>query len=124
MKTYKIKCRRGVDDLLSVYAFIGNSQGDTSASNEIEAYKAAKGWMSYVFTDIDITDQEAIYAEANRRQKANIDYIKRLAKEGRLHEEYEITIDLVHNPLYDDKQDFIASVESYRMIFLDFSKDE
>jgi hypothetical protein len=120
-KQYTIKGKRGIDDLKGIYAFVGNSQGDTSESNEISDYIASRGWMSFIFDGIDITNQEAIYQESGRRLKDNLDYIEGLHREGRFGEEFESTISLVHNPLYDEPSDFAKGfpLTSYKMVFLD-----
>ena len=76
---YKITGRKGIDDLKSLYAFVGNSQGDSSASNSIEEYQAAKGWMSFVF-DCNLT-QEAIEEEIQKRKSWNDAYIKELKED-------------------------------------------
>lgn len=122
---YKLKGYRGVDDLLSEYAFRGNSQGDESASNEISDYISSKGWMSFMFGDIDKTNQEAIYKEVERRKQQNLDYIDKLVREGRYKEEYEITISLAHNPIFDEPSFFPSTppLESYRVVLLDISKN-
>jgi hypothetical protein len=99
--SYSFKQRKGIDDLLCEYAWIGNSQGDTSATNDTIFGKNSRGWMSFVFKDINPDDQEAINAESERRKKANMDYIEKLKSEGRFGEEYEISIHLKHNPIFD-----------------------
>lgn len=122
--TLTINCQRGIDDLLPVFAFVGNSQGDDSRSNEISDYKSSQGWMSYIFTDTPM-EQKAIYAEHLRRQIENINYITKLKEESRFGEGYQISFRLLHNPLFDDKQVFpesSSSFESAKIIFLDFSK--
>lgn len=125
MDTYKIKCYKGVDDLLGEYAFSGNSQGDESRSNEIADYIAAKGWMSYNFGDeIDVTDQEAIYKESERRKKVNERYIGLLKRAGKYNEEYEISLSLVHNPLFDDPEPNKGfPIGSFKMLFLNPNDD-
>lgn len=121
MEKFSIKCQRGVDDLLLEYAFTGNSQGDESRSNDINDYIAAKGWLSYNFKNIDVTDQAAIYREALRRSELNLEYISKLKKEGRYKEEYTLDIYLEHNPLYDDPEIMphrSMPLSSFRMLFL------
>jgi hypothetical protein len=77
MNKYTFKRKLGIDDLLCEVAFTSNSQGDTSASNEISDYTASKGWMSITsgFEDI-ANNQEAIYEESKKRYNQNIDYIE------------------------------------------------
>jgi len=104
-KIYNIKrkIRKGIDDLKNIYAFLGNSQGDESYSNEIKDYEASEGWMSFVFEGVDPTDQQAIYDESARRKKENDDYIADLIVKGEYGKEWEhsITMHLKPNPLFD-----------------------
>jgi len=102
---YTTKHRKGITDLINIYAFLGNSQGDTSATNSIEEYKAAKGWLSYAFDEsIDCNDQEAIDKESLRRQEQNEITIKELKDSGEYGKEYEntITIAMGTRPFFDD----------------------
>lgn len=122
IRKYTVKCHRGVDDLQSIYTFIGNSQGDDSGTNEVGDYG---GWRSFIFKGIDPTDQEAIYEESKRRVKANAEYIDKLHREGRYREEYEITIEMEFNPIYDAPSTNLSNLpplESCKLVFLDFSK--
>lgn len=123
---YKFKRHRGIDDLQSIYAFNGNSQGDESHSSQIADYIASQGWMSFDFTGIDKTDQEAINAESARIDKANKEYIDQLYKEGKYGEEYEISVEMVHNPLLDAPEEEVkpSPLTSYSMVFLDFNDDK
>jgi len=124
MKKYKIKCKLGIDDLLCEVAFTSNSQGDTSGSNLISDYINSKGWMSITsgFEEI-ANDQKAIYKESERRYNVNIDYIEKLKAEGRYGEEYEISLKLQENPLFDSNHyPKKQPMTSYRMIFLDTTK--
>lgn len=102
MKTniYKLEMKKGLDDLKPIYAFRGNSQGDKSATNSINTYKNSGGWMSFIF-DCPL-EQAAIDKQVEKNRLWNDNYIKELQKEGRYLEEYEISIELVHNPLFDD----------------------
>lgn len=120
MKQFEMKLRRGVDDLKSLFAFHGNSQGDESCTNDIEVYKASKGWMTFTF-DCDLTE-EAIQAEIETRKKANEEYVKSLKESGKYEEEYTVKIQFNDHPMFDrvdDTKEFPLS--SYRMIFLDDS---
>lgn len=120
---YEIKGRLGIDDLYSLYAFHGNSQGDESVSNNIADFEASKGWMSFGF-DCEMTD-EAIAKEIQRRKDYNELYIRNLRAQGRYGEEYIQYLELEYNPLFDGKQVFPhGPLESYRMIFIDFSNNE
>lgn len=124
IKTYSIKCHRGIDDLLSIYAFYYNDGGGGVGSNDIEWYKDSKGWISFIFDGIDPTNQEAINEESRRRVIENDKYITQLIKEGRYKEEYEISISMVYNPLFDAPSLHKGELEPYtgRIVFLDFSK--
>lgn len=127
LKSYKIKGRLGIDNLGCEYAFIGTSQGDTSCSNLIEDYIAAKGWMgvSRSFQETDITNQEAIYKRVEEIKNINWQYINKLYEEGRFGEEYEVELKLNHHPLFDagvnrnpDNSNQIP-LSSYRMFFIE-----
>lgn len=125
-KTYTFKRKKGIDDLKNIYAFVGNSQGDDSKSNEIRDYISAKGWMSFIFgNEIDKTNQEAIYEESQRRILWNTAYVDQLLREGGFGEEYEISIELVHNPIFDDPQLFPSDtpLESFKIQFINLKKD-
>jgi len=116
-----MKRKLGIDDLLCEFAFQGNSQGDTTATNEISEYIASKGWLSVTrgFEDI-MLDQEAIYKESLRRYEVNIAYIEKLKAEGKYGEEYEIDINLHPHPEFDTPTNKGGPpLSSYRMIFLD-----
>ncbi len=117
---YKITGRKGIDDLKSLYAFVGNSQGDSSASNSIEEYQAAKGWMSFVFT-CELT-QEAIEEEIQKRKSWNDAYIKELKETGEYGKIYYVNIQLELDPIYDAPTKSAPVAESFRMEFLDLSK--
>lgn len=102
---YKAKCKRGINDLQSEYAFHGASQGDDSRSNEIKLYKESGGWMipnSSFKKVIDITDQEAIYKHSEKIRQENIDYVNQLYKENRFGEEYEVSLKLHKLKGFDD----------------------
>lgn len=120
---YHIKLRRGIDDLKSLFAFRGNSQGDESKSNSIEEYKASKGWLSFMF-DCELTD-EAIAAEIEKRKLWNDNYLNELHTNGTYGEEYEIGIDFRYNPVFDTPNINMGPsvpLQSYRMVFLDNDK--
>jgi hypothetical protein len=120
MNKYTFKRKLGIDDLLCEFAFIGNSQGDESVSNEIADYKASQSWMSITKGFEEIADnQEAIYKESERRYNVNIDYIEKLKAEGRYGEEYTIDINLHPHPSFDTPTNKGGPpLESYRMIIL------
>ena len=117
---YKITGRKGINDLKSLYAFVGNSQGDSSASNSIEEYQAAKGWMSFVF-DCELT-QEAIEEEIQKRKSWNETYIKELKETGEYGKVYFINVQVELDPIYDAPTKSAPVAESFRMEFLDLSK--
>jgi hypothetical protein len=124
MKKYTVKRKLGIDDLLCEVAFVGNSQGDESASNEISVYKLSEGWMSITrgFEEI-ANNQKAIYEESKKRYNANIDYIEKLKAEGRYGEEYTIDINLHPHPSFDTPTNKGGlPLSSYRMVFLDTTK--
>lgn len=121
MSKYQMKLRRGIDDLKSLFAFHGNSQGDESATNSIVTYVQAKGWLSFTF-DCELTE-EAIQAEIEVRRKANEEYVRVLKETGKYGEEYNVQINIQDNPAFDKPHNVTESpLSSYRMIFLDSSE--
>ena len=120
MNTFSIVRKKGIDDLLGLFAFVGNSQGDESVTNSVEEYLSSKGWKSFVFADIDPTDQEAIYAEVERRRLKNEAYIKELQEKGEFGREYTLTVHVKPNPIFDHSPSKVTlPMESYRMVFID-----
>lgn len=120
MELYKITGRKGINDLKSLYAFVGNSQGDSSASNSIEEYQAAKGWMSFVF-GCELT-QEAIEEEIQKRKSWNDAYIKELKETEEYGKVYFINVQVELYPIYDTPTKITPAAESFRVEFLDLSK--
>jgi len=102
MESIELKKKRGQDDLLSLVAFKGNSQGDEFATNDVKEANAYGNWCSYRFDDdVDRNDQESINKEVERRRKWNEEYIQKLKDEGRYLEEYTTTIHFKSNPIFD-----------------------
>lgn len=99
MKEYKLKCLKGIDDLKSLYAFVGNSQGDETRTNSIEDYKNSEGWLSYQF-NVPLTEQD-IFKEIEIRNAWNIEYINKLKKTNEYGEEYFISLLMQDNPDFD-----------------------
>jgi hypothetical protein len=123
MKEYKIKQRNGIDNLQSTAAFIGNSQGDRTHTNDIQRYKDSDGWLSYVFgDDIDKTDQRAINTEAIRREKENEKIVEDLKRTGKYGEEYEISIKVKPCALFDNSYPDSMPMESYKFVLLNLKK--
>lgn len=118
-KVYKLKRQKGIDDLLCEYAWIGNSQGDTSATNSIKEGEGSNGWMSFIFHGINSRDQEAINRESARRKKANEDYIAELKAKGEYGKEYELEIHLKPNLIFDNNYPSSRPIESFKMMFID-----
>ncbi len=102
--SYTIKRQKGIDDLQNIYAWTGNSQGDTSCTNIIEVGLASDGWMTYNFKDVNFLDQEAINKESIRRKEANDKYIQELKDKGEYGAYFDINIHVKHNPLFDRVQ--------------------
>lgn len=100
-KSYSFIKRKGIDDLHNIWAWTGNSQGDESCTNDIKEGLASDGWMSFRFNGIDPTDQDAIDAESARRIKHNKDYIKDLKANGEYLKEYQLTIHVAPNSIFD-----------------------
>ena len=124
LKTYSLKKKRGVDDLISEYAFYGNSQGDETQTNSIEAYKASQGWLSFEFT-CELTN-EAIQKEVAIRKEQNRKYVQELKDSGRYLEEYEISISLAPNLIFDkpsNKYPEPRPMESYKFVLIDLNNN-
>lgn len=119
MKT-TVYFKKGIDDLLQTHAFIGNSQGDETKTNNISEYLNSGGWLSYVFKDIDITDQEAIYRESAKRAYENKKYIKKLKDENSYEELYPITLEFQYNEKLDSNK--IQPAPSYTFWVEDITK--
>lgn len=103
MKEYKYKGYKGISDLkdLSPYGEYGEP----------------------AFEGTDYNDPKAIGDEVSRRMSANEEYIKELKDSGRYGEEFEVSVMLQNNPLFDDNSyPENRSMESYRMDFIDLSK--
>lgn len=117
-KIYELKLKKGIDDLKPIYAFKGNSQGDESQSNLVSDYVASKGWMSFLFDCL--LEQKAINRQVEKNKLWNENYIKGLKEIGKFEEEYEISIELVHNPILDESVAFVANkpLKSHKMVFL------
>jgi hypothetical protein len=120
MERYKFKQRYGIDDLKSLFAFHGNSQGDETRTNSIELYKLSEGWLSFVF-DCELTE-EAIFNEIESRVIYNNNYISKLKESGKYGIEYEVIVNLQENPLLDNNYPIKQPIDSYKMILLDLSK--
>jgi hypothetical protein len=117
MESFTLKCKHGIDDLQSEFAFHGASQGDETRTNDVEVYKDSAGWLINIFKDVDPTDQQAVLNEAAKRKAENIQYIEKLHSENKFGEEYELTLNFQHNPAFDNPPKE-TPLESYRMIFL------
>lgn len=122
MNTYKFKGQKGITDLKFEHAFAGNSQGDTSTSNDYDDYLAAKGWMSFMFgPEVDMTNSAEIHKECMRRKEANAEYIKDLKEKGEYGDPIDYTISMAPNPIFDNPQKTDQTLESSKMIFIDMS---
>ena len=120
LKTYTLKAKLGIDDLKQIYAFTGNSQGDTTATNSLEEYYAAKGWLSFGFNCN--LDQESINKESEERIIYNNKYILELKESGRFGEEYDINISF--KPFLPfDVDEIVFDKSSYKATFLNFSDE-
>ncbi len=125
IREYKMKgTYKGIDDLKSIYAFHGNSQGDDSHSNDINDFIGSKGWMSVSshFKDIDYLNQEEVNKRSLEIQLENEKYIESVKKSGE-YGQYngDIILSIKYFPLYDDPPKLSNKPESYRMTFINFS---
>jgi hypothetical protein len=115
---YTLKFRHGYDDLKCEYAYRGNSQGDESASNDVEANKNNQ-WMSFYF-DCPET-QEAIDKEVIWRKKWNKNYINSLKANGKFGTEYSIGVSFVKHPLFDEPPQQLLM--SSKFLILDLNEE-
>lgn len=124
MQDYSFIKKTGINDLKSLFAFEGNSQGDTSCSNSIEEFIASKGWMSFMFK-CDLT-KEAIDEELAQRKLWNDNYIKELKENGTFGEDYCTNVSIELDPLYDSPISLESAkpLMSHRITILDFSNHE
>jgi len=112
-KTYRgSELLKGVDDLLPEFIFVGNSQGDTTATNSLLEYLGSGGWLSSLINPVPETQRE-IDVIVGKNKKKNSDYIKELKLSG----EYKkpigcVTISMLHDPKLDNKNNI--QVESYK----------
>jgi hypothetical protein len=95
---YKLPYRKGIDDLKSLYAFHGASQGDETRTNSIEDYKL--GWLVFIF-NCELTD-EAIAKEIEVRKAWNEEYVKELKEKGQYGEHSYNIMKLQYNPAFDN----------------------
>lgn len=118
-KKYSFKIRKGIDDLESLYAFHGNSQGDTSCTNDIDTYKASDGWMSFMFK-CELTE-EAINKEIIERKKRNFKYVDELTKSGEYGKEVENFIEIKEDAVFDTPPNLETKspTSSYSFLILD-----
>lgn len=124
---YIRKVRKGIDDLLNVYAFHGASQGDETRTNSLQEYKDSEGWLIPAFHIEGELTQKNIDKEVELRRKLNDKYIKKLKISGEYGKiiENKITIDIEDDEIFDKKQTiFSKSCESYRFEILDISKKQ
>lgn len=117
MKTITINCKYGIDDLKSVYAYRGNSQGDNSGSNDVEQNKN-NSWMSFGF-DCEQT-QEAVNAEVLTRKAWNENYIEELKEKGEYGKPYELNVSFNPHPMFDSE--LAAPLQSHSFHIIDLSK--
>lgn len=127
IKTYQIKGKRGIDDLLMTHAFSYYSgyQGDKGEHfNSLEKYQEYKPNEIYINFPIEtIQSQEQILKESKRRRFLNDNYIAFLKERGDFAEEYiKFEMELINDPLIDDnKVNF--KVENSKVIFIDLKDD-
>lgn len=119
MNTYQMPFKKGIDDLQSLFAFRGNSQGDETQTNSIADYIASEGWLSFNF-DCELTD-EAIAKEIQSRKEANAAYIAELKATGEYGKTDYLSITVKPDPAFDNLSPLIEEqpLESYKMVFLD-----
>lgn len=124
-KEYKIslKKHKGIDDLKLAYAFIGNSQGDETISNDVSYFIHCDGWLSVSsnYKDINYLIQENVDKRTKELNEYNDNYIENLKDSGEYNLEYidEITFNMIDLPEFDGNN-FINGLSSYEYKILDF----
>lgn len=120
MTQYKFKRRKGIDDLKSLFAFHGNSQGDETRTNDIQQYLDSEGWLSFDF-DCELSSK-AILDEIKKRKKWNNSYIEELIEKGEYGKEQEHVLSVDYNPLFDNNNNTTLDypLESYKFLILDY----
>lgn len=118
-RIYEITGRKGINDLKSLFAFIGNSQGDDSVSNNIQEYLDARGWMSFIFK-CDL-NKKAIESEIQNRKLWNENYIKDLKEKGEYGKIYIVNCEVELDHLYDAPIKETPLTESFKMVILNVS---
>ena len=124
--TYKI-CSdyiKGISDLESEYAFHGNSQGDDSKTNSVDEFIGSGGWKSVSsnFKDIDYLNQSEVDKRALEIRTKNQQRILELKRNGEYGKrvENEISLSIKTSPKFDSPKIHNTTLDSYRMIFIDF----
>ena len=119
------KIRLGIDDLKSVYAFHGNSQGDETRTNDVGVFHKSGGWLSInpFFKNVDCASQEAVDKMSFKISCENLKYIEKLKSDGRYGEYTDgVKIFVQHDPLYDDcGRLFNKPKVNYRLDVLDLN---
>ena len=124
--TYKISAdyTKGISDLESEYAFLGNSQGDDSKTNSVDEFIGSGGWKSVSsnFKDIDYLNQSEVDKRALEIRTKNQQRILELKMNGEYGKrvENEIALSIKTFPKFDSPKMLNTSLESYRMTFIDF----
>ena len=124
--TYKISAdyTKGISDLESEYAFHGNSQGDDSKTNSVDEFIGSGGWKSVSsnFKDIDYLNQSEVDKRALEIRTKNQQRILELKRNGEYGKrvENEISLSLVPCYEFDSNKIHSATLDSYRMVFIDF----
>lgn len=113
---YKLKSKKGIDDLKPEYAFQGNSQGDETRTSSIEDYNNSQGWLSFIL-DCPLTDKD-IASRIEENKKHNRQYIDRLKKIGEFGADQMISLNFLDSAL-DSKKNFNFKSESYKFIIED-----
>jgi hypothetical protein len=105
MQEYKIKIKKGIDDLKSLSPYYGE-------------------W-NYFSSYFNITEEEYlkdIEGYENKIREANNSYIQELKDSNQYGVEVENIISLIENPVFDNSEINIKGypLENYRMIVMDF----
>lgn len=118
------KIRLGIDDLKSIHAFHGASQGDETATNDVKQFETCDGWLyvSSHFKDINYLIQSEVFSQSDKLHKENDVYIQSLKESGDYGKEVDGgTLTYEENPLYDTTIKYGDSpIESYRYTILQF----
>ncbi len=118
---YKINRSKKADLSYPTYAFHGNSQGDTSATNDVQDFLTSKGWMGvhHKYAHIEYLNQERVNERFKELEEIRLRELSELTDED---DEYVMELSIVANPKLDNNS-YKSSLQSGSFGFIDLSKN-